>query len=312
MKSPTLVAGVVVSSLAIALLTHRFSSKPDLLRDAAVDSTLKETVSGLKEATSETPSVKGAEKFSMIQFDQRVYSWRDKIYISISAPQLNEDSSKIETVGAGGDGGVLMIKTGAKEIGPYKLSETGDDTGVFTGVIRLQGFKHDAGEGDVSPEPSGGSGPNDGKLGTAGAEDAFVASYRPRGENSNTYMRSSLIRWNIGELSFDAEKYGVDSQPYLTLIDPDRNLNPDALDTVLVRVFSDTDAVGSEVRLIEENEATGKFSQSITLTTSGTSNGKRLRVSPGDTITVQYVDKTLPLPYKVDDQLKVTTTTSVE
>lgn len=318
MKPATIAVAAAVLFPIGALTYHleRSSHQPEALRDspsgAEMNADVKGVVSGLKEDASEMGSVKGAEKFSMIQFDQRVYSWRDKVYISISASQLNEDSSKIETVGGGGSGGVLMIRTGAKEIGPYRLSETGVDTGIFTGVIRLQGFKYDAGEGVASSQPSGGSGPNDGKLEVLGAEDALTASYRPRGENSNLYMRSSLIRWNIGEFAFDSAKYDTDSQPYITLNDPDRNLDPDALDTVLVRVFSDTDAVGSEVRLIEENKADGKFSQSLTLTTTGTSHGKRLRVSPGDTITVQYVDKTLPAPYKAGDALKITATASIE
>jgi hypothetical protein len=78
------------------------------------------------------------------------------------------------------------------------------------------------------------------------------------------------------------------------------NLNPEIIDTVLVEVFSDSDAGGIQVIAMETSERSGDFIANISLSTS-TSSGNRLYAIPGDTITAKYNDHTLPKPFSKSD-----------
>ena len=99
------------------------------------------------------------------------------------------------------------------------------------------------------------------------------------------------------EASYPASGTGV-----LRVIDPDMNLNPEAVDNFDVNIASNTDASGITLTVTETNEATGIFEGTVFFTTTGGSSGHRLRVSEGDTVTADYADGTLPLPYTVNDQ----------
>ena len=61
----------------------------------------------------------------------------------------------------------------------------------------------------------------------------------------------------------------------------------------------------------ETNEATGIFEGTVFFTTTGGSSGHRLRVSEGDTVTADYADGTLPLPYTTNDSVSITSTTII-
>ena len=83
-----------------------------------------------------------------IELDQKVYSWTDKVYITIVAPDHNFDSDLVDEIGNESHD-PIKVRTSAGEIDNYKLSETGTDTGIFTGEVILTGFVHDA-DGDGS------------------------------------------------------------------------------------------------------------------------------------------------------------------
>ena len=60
----------------------------------------------------------------------------------------------------------------ANELDPYKLVETGADTGIFTGEIILTGMSHIDADGDGNDDKTatltgyrGGTGPTDGQIG---------------------------------------------------------------------------------------------------------------------------------------------------
>ena len=109
-----------------------------------------------------------------IELDQKVYTWTDKVYITIVAPDHNFDSALVDEIG---DSNLdpIQVSTRSADIDNYKLVETGPDTGIFTGEVILIGFDHnadgdtetgtDAGydnpQRDTSPD---GSGPTNGYL----------------------------------------------------------------------------------------------------------------------------------------------------
>ena len=84
----------------------------------------------------------------------------------------------------------------------------------------------------------------------------------------------------------------------ITLVDGDLDKNPDVIDTKSGNVFSDSDSGGISITLHETGEATGVFETTVFFTADDKSTGSLLRVSEGDTVTVEYTDQSLPEPYE--------------
>ena len=240
-----------------------------------------------------------------IDLDQKVYSWTDKVYITIVAPDHNFDNNLIDEIGENDDD-PLRVATKGYDLDNYRLVETGFDTGIFTGEVILTGFEHDA-TGKGEPRHIG-DGPTDGYLPTP-SDGGISVSYEF--SEDETVFTSSIIRWNIGDVQWLEASYPASGTGVLRVIDPDRNLNPEAVDNFDVNVASNTDASGITLTVTETNEATGIFEGTVFFTTTGGSSGHRLRVSEGDTVTADYSDSTLPLPYTVNDSVSITSTTII-
>ena len=240
-----------------------------------------------------------------IDLDQKVYSWTDKVYITIVAPDHNFDNNLIDEIGES-DEDPLRVATKGYDLDNYRLVETGFDTGIFTGEVILTGFEHEA-IGNAEPRHIG-NGPTDGYLPTP-SDGGISVSYEF--SEDETVFTSSIIRWNIGDVQWLEASYPASGTGVLRVIDPDMNLNPEAVDNFDVNIASDTDASGITLTITETNEATGIFEGTVFFTTTGGSSGHRLRVSEGDTVTADYADGTLPLPYTTNDQVSITSTTII-
>ena len=240
-----------------------------------------------------------------IDLDQKVYSWTDKVYITIVAPDHNFDDNLIDEIGES-DEDPLRVATKGYDLDNYRLVETGFDTGIFTGEVILTGFAHDA-TGKGEPRHIG-DGPTDGYLPTP-SDGGISVSYEF--SEDETVFTSSIIRWNIGDVQWLEASYPASGTGVLRVIDPDMNLNPEAVDNFDVNIASNTDASGITLTVTETNEATGIFEGTVFFTTTGGSSGHRLRVSEGDTVTADYADGTLPLPYTVNDSVSITSTTII-
>jgi len=246
-----------------------------------------------------------------VELDQKVYSWTDKVYITVVAPDQNFDSNLVDEIGNTNDD-PLKVSTRGNTINKYKLVETGTDTGIFTGEVILVGFPHDVngdGKNDAPTVPTAqvntGVGPTDGYLG-ADNDDGLTVSYEF--SQDETVVGSALIRWNIGEVSWLDASYPASGTGVVRVIDPDMNLNPEAVDNFNVDVWSDSDAGGIDLTVTETNESTGIFEGTVFFTTTDDSSGHRLRVSEGDTVTAEYRDETLPDPYTTADELDISGT----
>ena len=243
-----------------------------------------------------------------IDLDQKVYSWTDKVYITIVAPDHNFDNNLIDEIGET-DEDPLRVATKGFDLDNYRLVETGFDTGIFTGEVILTGFAHDpTGDGNQVVPRTAGNGPTDGYLQTP-SDGGISVSYEF--SEDETVFTSSIIRWNIGDVQWLEASYPASGTGVLRVIDPDMNLNPEAVDNFDVNIASDTDASGITLTITETNEATGIFEGTVFFTTTGGSSGHRLRVSEGDTVTADYADGTLPLPYTTNDQVSITSTTII-
>ena len=243
-----------------------------------------------------------------IDLDQKVYSWTDKVYITVVAPDHNFDDNLIDEIGET-DEDPLRVATKGFDLDNYRLVETGFDTGIFTGEVILTGFAHDpTGDGNKVQPRTGGDGPTNGFLQTP-SDGGISVSYEF--SDDETVFTSSIIRWNIGDVQWLEASYPASATGVLRVIDPDMNLNPEAVDNFDVNVASNTDASGITLTVTETNEATGIFEGTIFFTTTGGSSGHRLRVSEGDTVTADYADGTLPLPYTANDSVSITSTTII-
>jgi len=246
-----------------------------------------------------------------VELDQKVYTWTDKVYITVVAPDQNFDSNLVDEIG-NTNSDPLKVATRGNTINKYKLVETGTDTGIFTGEVILVGFTNDINSDGVNDAPTvsaslknTGSGPTDGFLG-ADDDDGLTVSYEF--SEDETVVGSALIRWNIGEVAWLEASYPASGTGVVRVIDPDHNLRPEAVDNFNVDVWSDSDAGGIDLTVTETNEATGIFEGTVFFTTTDDSSGHRLRVAEGDTVTAEYRDETLPDPYTTADELDITGT----
>ena len=251
-----------------------------------------------------------------IELDQKVYTWTDKVFITVVAPDHNFDGDLIDEIG-NTDKDPLKVSTRGSDLDKYKLVETGTDTGIFTGEVILTGFAHnadgdtrtgDAQGNDVTSSQPSGTGPTSGFL-PADDDDGLTVSFEY--SEDETVVGSSLIRWNIGEVQWLEASYPASGTGVVRIIDPDMNLNPEAVDNFDADVWSDSDAGGIDLTVTETNEATGIFEGTVFFTVDDESSGHRLRVAEGDTVTAEYEDNTLPDPYTTADELDVTATTLI-
>ncbi|HUU48096.1 MAG TPA: hypothetical protein VMW55_04855 [Nitrosopumilaceae archaeon] len=251
-----------------------------------------------------------------VELDQKVYTWTDKVYVTIVAPDHNFDSDLVDEIG-NTDLDPIKVASRGDDIDNYKLVETGTDTGIFTGEVILTGFTHDA-DGDsrtgddngndvISRAPSG-NGPTDGLL-PADDDDGITVSFEF--SEDETVVGSALVRWNIGETQWLEASYPASGTGVVRVIDPDMNLDPEAVDNFDVDVWSDSDAGGIDLTVTETNEATGIFEGTVFFTVRDESSGHRLRVAEGDTVTAEYEDNTLPNPYTTADELDITATSLI-
>ena len=244
-----------------------------------------------------------------IELNKKIYTWTDKVYITVVAPDHNFDNQLIDEIGDGDNDDTLRVSTRENRLDNYRLVETGTDTGIFTGEVILTGFTHDPiGYTLDKTKRSTGSGPTDGFLETE-SNGGISVSYEF--SDDETVLTSSLIRWNIGEVQWLEPSYPASGNGILRIIDPDRSLNPEAIDSFDVNLVSTTDAGGISLTVNETNEATGIFEGTVFFTTTDASSGHRLRVTEGDTVTAIYDDSTLPSPYTAADNIPISADTII-
>ena len=249
------------------------------------------------------------DPFAPIFTDKSIYSWTDKIIISVIAPSWNSNPNQIDSIGES-ESHPIKISSGKNFLKPYMLTETSSNSGIFSGEIILTGFLHDVdGDGifDTNPKTIG-DGPTNGFL-ESDRDDSISISFEFA--DGVILSESIPISWNHGIIKFSQDLFLLHDSIQIRIIDFDMNLNPETIDTVLVEVFSDSDAGGIQVIAMETSERSGDFIANISLSTS-TSSGSRLYAIPGDTITAKYNDHTLPKPFSKSDSQYIEISTTVD
>ena len=241
-----------------------------------------------------------------VELDQNVYTWTDKVFITVVASDYNFDSNIIDEIGTP-DKGEITIRTRAGEV-QYRLAETGPDTGVFTGELVLTGDNEAGIDGVHGTFSRGLAGPTDGTINTR-TSDGISISF-DYSDSEAPLVASALIRWNVGEVQWLEASYAATGSGVVRIIDPDMNINPDAVDSIEAVVYSETFIGGIELTLTETQEASGIFEGTVEFDPESASDGHRLQVTEGDIVTASYEDETLPKPDN-GDTLEITATTLI-
>ena len=242
-----------------------------------------------------------------VKLDQNVYTWTDKVFITVVASDYNFDSNVIDEIGTVNKG-EITIRTRAAEV-QYTLAETGPDTGVFTGELTLTGDDKALDEGGPNGQKSGGiAGPTDGKLPTK-TEDGISVSFDYSGSEA-PLVASALIRWNVGEVQWLEASYAATGSGVVRVIDPDMGINPDVVDSLEIVAYSETFVGGIDLTVTETQEASGIFEGTVEFDPESATQGHRLQVTEGDIVTAAYDDRTLPKPDN-GDTLEITATTLI-
>lgn len=248
--------------------------------------------------------------YSPIFTDKPVYSWTDKMKITIISPSWNSDRHLIDAIGETADH-PIKIATSEHSLESYGFTETDVNSGIFTAEVILTGFSHDVdGDGDFDTNPrTVGSGPTSGFL-EVDRDSAITISFEFA--DGVVLVESVPVSWNVGTINFSEELFYLENPAMIRVIDMDMNLNPEALDNLSLQVFSDSDSAGIEVNAVETSESSGSFIATISLSQNSPSSGNRLYSVPGDEIFAKYDDYTLPKPYSKSDNLEVNTFSRVD
>ncbi len=251
-----------------------------------------------------------------IQFNKQVFSWTDRVNITIYAPELDSDPNLIDTIGETQNNKLTVCTTG--HCIPYKLSETGADTGIFSGYVDLTGDPSQKGSEGIDgngENPTGIMstcnpicGPTGGMLPATGS-DGISVSFEYN--QDQTITGSALIRWNMGEIQWLQPNYPSNGQGILQIVDPDMSLDPDTISKFDTPVWSDSDSGGIKLTMTETNAGSGIFQGTVDFSTQYPSSGNRLHVSDGDTVTGEYIDRTPPPPAFSSGQEQLLATATV-
>jgi len=110
------------------------------------------------------------------------------------------------------------------------------------------------------------------------------------------------VEWN--KFSYSHEE---GTKATVTVIDPDMNKYPNAIDYLWVSIHSDSDPdlEGTRMTLFETSFDSGRFEREITFVGSPPSGRGFLHVVSGDTIAAKYVDTSFPANYTLPDSSRI-------
>jgi hypothetical protein len=194
------------------------------------------------------------------------YTHTDRIYVLVYANGFNEDSDKIDSIGYGQSGyGKITVTTRDATADEIAFTETGPDTGVFLGVVKMTGenmFKvHD--ENGVAIKTMGMKMDNIMKMTMMGVDKyTFMMSAHdvavkiPTGTQDGavtvswevnediTIVKSATWEWRVGEISFDKEQFIKDEPITFKLHDKDLWIHHADFHTYYIHAYSDSDLAG--------------------------------------------------------------------
>lgn len=251
---------------------------------------------------SATFTVFASNYSARIELDRRAYHCTGRAEVTVIAPDLVPGPGRRGTAGDDAEC-MLSLSTSLGRLNGYRLKETEEDAGVYQGTVTLTGFADGPGSaaGPASRGVTGGAGPDGGML-ACSREDTLKA--RIAMGTGDAYESEAAVRWNIGEIMFLRDSYRTGDRAVVRVVDPDGVLEPGAINSLDVRISSDSDPKGIPIKARESSPGTGVFECGILVDAAASSpRDARIKASHGDTIRAEYADSTLPSPYGPGDRV---------
>jgi len=250
------------------------------------------------------------------------YSPTTRFAVLIHAPAWNTDPDKIDHIGnteaspiIAYSGKGLARLNGLDSLGlPCTgFAELGPDTGLFQGLVLLTGFQHDYdGDGFNDTVPplweltDCGSASPFGEVQSAAylqteTEGGITITWEVT--EGFTLIKSLNYSFKKAEVYFDKQVYGLEDEVIVIMNDLDYMLYDGYVFPWFVRVWSDSDTAGINVRVFWDEDLNyptpyflhGEFYGKFILTeTDDSQPDSRLRVKQGDKIYVEFDDYTMP------------------
>lgn len=238
-----------------------------------------------------------------VQLDKNVYSWKDKVHITMIVHNRILNSAKLGIEAK--QYRLVNIETSLGKITKYRLEEIESSPGIFVGDIVLSGFAEKEIHGKTAQKClrgiTRGCGPTDGLLACSHEDTVQVHFQTPDGK---AVITTAVIRWNVGEVIWEKGNYAIGDCAIFRIIDSDMSMSPENIDIFDVEVYSNSDPKGIKIPVYETENSTGIFEGAVRLTTEP-SKAQSLCVSDGDEIWAKYVDETLPPPDSEHESLTI-------
>lgn len=178
--------------------------------------------------------------------------WTDRVNVLIYAPGWNEDSDKIEQIGDASN--PIDVYTDANRVDNVEFTETGPDTGVFMGVVKLTGAMRytvhdtylttvktpgmtmDADMRNLSAHDRAVM------IGTSTQDGRLTVDWEYN-EDEHVY-KTAYYSWQIGQAEFHKDTYDVNEKVTFFIRDNDLWKHHAEFFTNYVKVYSDSDKSG--------------------------------------------------------------------
>ena len=293
--------------------------------------------------TSEGQAIPGTCFGAIVETDKIHYTWTDFIVIYVTAPSFNSDPAEVDYIGGSMDSRITITSTNGKQLDFYKLEETDVDTGVFFGSVLLTGYTHDTdGDGKVDPimikdgdtgyqanftGATFGKGPWDGRMQANPGTTVTIKFSETSCGDLRIHDATVNVNWWLSELDLRTYVIKAGEPVTVTVTDPDMSLSVFTRDSLSVNVYSDSDDTVWQLLLTETeqfyedgtssiDQVSGIFEGQIIFTDCSPIDQQqnictphpsaKVLAKPGDTITAEYNDYTLPFPdFLIGDHLTV-------
>ena len=260
--------------------------------------------------------------------------WFGKVTVMIYAPGWNVDSEKRDRIGATtdsaltitarGDGNKNAVLAACNDSDSEGFIETGPNTGVFYGRLKLSASDHDMNnDGNLDTKLGGTSCKNSpfdeyAKIET-GRDGAVTVNWEYNPDDNKTVSKTFTYGWSIASIDFLEDEYPLDDRNKVEFKLKEKDLGdmPKNKIDLNFRVWSDSDLAGILVEATQNGNWKQKKPYYFYIQDDDESNGDNLFAKEGDTLYVEYVDTTLPAvgpngeQWSKTDTLDIIGTTSV-
>jgi hypothetical protein len=237
--------------------------------------------------------------------------WWGKVTIMIYAPGWNTDSYARDSIGHTAESAITITSRGdgnqnhtvgvCNDSDSRGLIETGPNTGVFYGRLKLSASDHDMNNDGVKETKLGGTScknsPFDeyAKVET-GRDGAVTVNWEWNPENNKVITKSMTYGWSTATLEFLEDEYPLSDMNKVEFKLKEKDLGDMPKDKVDLnfRVWSDSDMAGILVEATQDGNWKHKKPYFFYIQDDDESNGDNLFAQEGDTLYVEYVDTTLP------------------